>query len=264
LRNRGATLVGANFLAQRLRGAADGQARPAAARSFARERRWPERTEEEVKLRIGQKAQRMVAFLVGLGDPRVQAALARFGLSEGDIDEGWNRLRALSKVPVRFAPEAPAVELVGALDAWENQWFPIIEVVLRTSHPEVHEVVFLNLTQTEGPQVVVSVRTLLDRLEAMVRPKDEGGLGDRGEKARAHLTRRGVSDEVLAEARALLARVGKPPSTDEPIVDPEARAAAEAHMWSWYLEWSGIARAAIKDRNLLAVLGFGRAGRRTK
>lgn len=27
-------------------------------------------------------------------------------------------------------------------------------------------------------------------------------------------------------------------------------------MWAWYLEWSTIARAAIKDRGLLSRLGF--------
>ena len=29
-------------------------------------------------------------------------------------------------------------------------------------------------------------------------------------------------------------------------------------MWSWYLEWSTIARTAIKDGSLLRYLGFGR------
>jgi hypothetical protein len=39
-------------------------------------------------------------------------------------------------------------------------------------------------------------------------------------------------------------------------IDPEEEAAAIGALWSWYLEWSGIARVAIKDRRVLRMLGF--------
>jgi hypothetical protein len=32
-------------------------------------------------------------------------------------------------------------------------------------------------------------------------------------------------------------------------------------MWSWYLEWSTLARVAISDRRLLRSLGFRRSAR---
>ena len=76
--------------------------------------------------------------------------------------------------------------------------------------------------------------------------------------------RRGLTDEELAAARALLARVQRGPSSSEPVVDPEARATAEAHLWAWYLEWSGIARATVKDRRVLAALGLRPRGRKKK
>ena len=34
------------------------------------------------------------------------------------------------------------------------------------------------------------------------------------------------------------------------------REAAEQELWTWYLEWSAIARVAISDRRLLRSLGF--------
>lgn len=210
--------------------------------------------------RIAEKAQRVFELLVGLGDPRAQRALAGHGFTEAELDEGWARLIALSKVP-SLPGESPVAARLAELDAWENRWYPIIEVVLRTSHPRVHELVFRNLRQTEGVEVFVLVGTLLDRLEAIARPEEEGGLGEPGERARAHLERRGLNADVLDHARALLARVHQGPADDEPIVDPEARAAAEEHLWSWYLEWSGIARAVIKDAQILAALGFRRRGR---
>lgn len=53
---------------------------------------------------------------------------------------------------------------MGDLDAWENRWFPITDIVLRTNHPDVHAIIFRNLRQAEGVEVVATVTTLLDRL----------------------------------------------------------------------------------------------------
>lgn len=36
----------------------------------------------------------------------------------------------------------------------------------------------------------------------------------------------------------------------------EEQALAEQALWSWYLEWGGIARATLTDRRLLRSLGF--------
>jgi hypothetical protein len=44
-------------------------------------------------------------------------------------------------------------------------------------------------------------------------------------------------------------------------VSPEVRRAADEALWAWYVEWSKISRAAIRDARMLRVLGFGRAGR---
>ena len=211
--------------------------------------------------RIAEKVQRAFEFLMGMGEPRARRAMAGYGFAEADLEDGWARLIALSKVPVLIVESASA-EALAALDAWENRWFPIIDAVLRPTHPSVHELVFRNLRQTEGSQVLVSVKLMLDRLDAIARPEEEGGLAEAGEQARAHLARRGVTEEVLDQARALLARVPESPHNDEPIADPEARDAAEAHLWAWYLEWSGIARATIKDRRVLNSLGFRGRGRK--
>ncbi len=211
--------------------------------------------------RTGQKAHRLLDFLVGLGDPRARRALERHGFSPAELDDGWARLRALSEVPI--VVREPTT-LPSELDAWENRWFPIVDVVLRTQHPRVHEVVFRNLHQTEGAEVLVSVRTLLDRLDVIGRPEKKGGLGKAGRDALDHLALRGLNEEALGRARALLTSVQEPPEDDARIADPEARARAEERLWNWYLEWSGIARAVIKDRRVLASLGFRRPGRKPK
>lgn len=215
------------------------------------------------KRRVGQKAQRVLEFLVGLGHRRAREALDGCGFTEEDLDDGWERLRALSKVTPRETATSN-LNIVDELDAWENRWYPTIDLVLRTNFPDVHAIVFRNLKQTEGVELIAYITALLDRLELLARPESEGGLGEQGSAARALLAKRKVTDEVIAEGRALLARVGAEPediTLDElEVLDRQARGAAEQHMWSWYLEWSGLARINIADRRVLRLLGFLRGG----
>ena len=68
--------------------------------------------------------------------------------------------------------------MIEELDAFENKWFPIARVSLERHHPEMAAELFLNLSQTEGVEVAVSVRTFLERLAQMqqgVAPFDAGG-----------------------------------------------------------------------------------------
>lgn len=217
------------------------------------------------RMTIGQKAERVLQFLVGLASRRARRALARHGFTQADVEDGWERLKALSNIS--GAPDGDGVdrELLRDLDAWENVWFPVVDIALRTNFPSVRDAVLRNLRQSERAEVVVSVSTLVARIDAMARTEDEGGLGDEGAAARALLARRGLTDAVVAEARALLARIGssqEAPSDDVEALDREVRAAAEQRMWSWYLEWSGIARIVITDGRVLRSLGFRRNERK--
>jgi hypothetical protein len=144
------------------------------------------------------------------------------------------------------------------LDGWENRWFPITDVVLATNVPEAHAMVFKNLSQTEGLEVIVSVGTFLERLETLPKSREEGGLGATGRNARELLIKRGLDSNAVAEARALLEKVGKiePSDIDASGVPSEREEMLERDLWNWYLEWSGIARIAISDRRLLRTLGF--------
>lgn len=208
------------------------------------------------RLTLGQKAQRLLQFLMGLGNKRIVRALQPFGFDQAALDEGWALLRLTTASHLDAErPTQPTGEQITRLDAWENRWFPIASAVLKRHHPDVHAKVFLNLSQTQGNQVVVSVGTLVERIDAL----PATGQGE----ALATLIRHGLTTEVLDVARGMLAQlrqsppIEEPPEGDEPVVD---RAAEEA-MWSYYLQWSVIARRAISDRRLLRQLGFLRAQR---
>ena len=205
------------------------------------------------KLTIGQKAVRTLAFMMGLRNRQVAVALAAHGFTQADIDEGFQRLAALTNGRLDVVPIAPSADpaQVRALDLWENRWFPIVSATLRARFPALHAMLFNNLTQTEGLEVIVSVSTLLSRLDAA--RKDATNKA-----AFALLARRGLTDEIIANARRLLKAVATAETTieEKPSITPEEDAALETALWDWYLEWSGIARASITDRRALRALGF--------
>jgi hypothetical protein len=210
------------------------------------------------KKRVGDKAERVLKLLLGLRNKKVASALSARGFGKADLEEGFALLRGLTDVAMGvLPPENVNPTLVLSLDAWENEWFPVADATLSRHYPEVHAKLFLNLSQTEGAAVVISVGTFIDRLEQM--NKADGGYGPDGKDARKLLERRGLTRDVAAEAKALLEKVTTIEKRPEPP-DLEAQraevTAAEDKMWAWYLEWGTIARAAIKDRGLLRQLGF--------
>lgn len=214
------------------------------------------------RLTIGQKATRVVYFLLGLRNARTAAYLKPYGFTEADLQEGWIFLRAVGKSQLDSEPEGPDYdpETLITLDRWENKWFPIADATLQRHAPAVHRWLFKNLSQTEGAAVVVSVGTFVERFDNLDKPESEGGPKSGGKAAKKKLVERGMTKPVLDEARTLLGRLGAISGPLPDLPDLAAAAAqvaqAEKDMWAWYLEWSRIARRVITQRSLLRQLGF--------
>ena len=209
-------------------------------------------------LRLGDKASRILRFLLGLRDGAIAAAMERQGMRQEDVDEGWDLLRALGRR--RLGAELPAVaaDLVHQIDEWENYWFPILDGVLARHFPAVHAQVFRNLTQGEKEESPVTVTLLLERLDTLRDPT--GPFGADGPKALEFLReRRMLTEDVLAVPRGLLKEFKKfSPDRAALRKEEEARevARAEDAAWAWYIEWSRIARVVIKSRRMLRTLGY--------
>jgi len=208
---------------------------------------------------IGEKTTRVIRFLIGLRNPAVATALANYGFSEQDMAEGWNLVNALGKGRLAVLPAQPRdTEVLQKLDAWENHWFPVSSASLERRYPAVFARMFLNLQQAEGPQVAVTVRTFVDRFDDLTAA--DSPYGADGAKARDLLATRGVTPAVVDEARNLLAQLTKVAAAPIPqasLLEQEAELErAEDALWAWYLEWSKVARVAIKQRALLRQLGF--------
>jgi hypothetical protein len=215
-------------------------------------------------IRLGDKIERVIRFLLGVRNPRIATALAGYGFKEADMAEGWILVHGLGQGKLAVLPVASReMETLQKLDAWENHWFPIASAVLERHHPAVHARVFLNLAQAEGPEVAVSVGTFVSRYDDL--SAEASKHGPEGTKARDVLTSRGLTPGIIEEARALLAALTKvsAPVETPSQVDLEAQLEeAEAKLWAWYLEWSRVARVAIKQRVLLRQLGFLSTARR--
>lgn len=212
------------------------------------------------KMSIGQKAVRVLQFLMGLRNAQVAAALSVHGFKNEDLAEGWSKMAALTAGRLEIPPPRTADEsALSALDKWENKWFPIASASLRSRFPEVHAAVFLNLPQTQGPELIISVSIFLSRLEDLK-------SSETGKQALLLLEKRGMVEAVLDEAKALLKKLETMETRRPapPAVSPAEEARREAELWNWYLEWSEIARTVISDRRQLRALGFFANSRRGK
>jgi len=211
------------------------------------------------RLTVGQKAERVLALMLGLRKQKIAETLAAHGFSDDDMAEGWQLMQGLTRTRLGIIAGIAAASpgLVQKVDAWENKWFPIAESALKRHQPALHAWMFRNLTQTEGAAALLSVGTFIERHDALTKPPSKGGPDDStiGEAAKKLLTKRGITKEVIDEARALLEEAG---TLEESVPQPAELdyTAAEAALWSWYLEWSTIARSAITSRKLLRELGF--------
>jgi len=150
-----------------------------------------------------------------------------------------------------FAPNK-AKEYLADLDDWENAWFPVVSATLERHYPALHATIFKNLSQTSGAEVIVSVGTLLDRLDTMK-------ASEAGKKADALLVTRGLTTEVRAQASKLIDTIKQTEETVLPEIDPASKAEQEKALdkvWAWYREWSQIARTVIKRGDVLIRLGL--------
>jgi len=146
---------------------------------------------------------------------------------------------------------------VAEVDSWENTWFDVADAALSRSSPEVHGVLFKNLSKVSGSGTVLTVRTFLDRLDAL---QEEEGEPSR--EAMALLEKRGLTAKRREEARALLAKVESVELTDDELdtSDQETTKAKREQaldaMWDWFQDWAKTARTVVKNRNYQAMLGL--------
>ncbi len=206
----------------------------------------------------------------------IRATLAARGYSDDDHREGWRLLHAASGFnPQAAAPgaalAAPIDESVRSaivqLDAADEPLVRILRASLGRRFPEQAAFVLDGVEATQGAGAVIVVATLLGRLDALANDPARKKTRADDRKALDLVAQRGYGPERLAELRALVKKAQSSPDAPPAAapVDDGARAAALGALHAWWKEWSEIARAVIRRRDHLILLGLARrAARKTE
>lgn len=206
------------------------------------------------KANINAKATRVLKFILGGRHPAVHEAMAAFGYSDAERRQGLALLEAVTRTKWDARVPQQGQAETQLIDQAENVWFPIARGALKMRFPEAYDYLFHNLGQTSGPAVVLTAGTFFARLCELGSGKSP--VGRQGVKARALLAQRGLTDEVIAETEALIEQLARKKDRPAYFASQAEQKEAEDAMWAWYLDWSAVARVAVKDRRLLRSLGF--------
>lgn len=202
----------------------------------------------------------VLRFLVGARHPQIRMLLALRGTDE-TLEEGWELFTVASGRRLAYThpfgamlAEDDTKRLIQAIDDDENAWFPVVDATLTRHFPHVRDELFKNISQTQGPQVVVSVGTLLERIrELEAQPTAETT------QVLALLDSRGFTQRLREQMYARVEQVRRASEVTLPEIDPNSAAerdAALAKAWDWYREWRQIARTVVRRRDMLMRLGL--------
>jgi hypothetical protein len=193
--------------------------------------------------------------------PAIRGALAARGYSEQEHQEGWDLLLKVSGFPQK-TPEATNDEevskAIAALDAWDEPNFRILRAALDRHHPAQGAFVFHNLEPSTGAGAVLSVATLLDRLDALEGAPERKATRKADHAALALLAKRGVDEAERKRLRELV-QIAQRPASAAPATeaaDDGEQQATFLKLYAWYSEWSETARALIKRRDHLIRMGL--------
>jgi len=215
------------------------------------------------RLDLAFKLQRVLKFLLATLDPRIFTLLVLRGYSNDRRREGWELfLKAGGQLVDMVAPPAsdgtPSAQVL-EVDAYENEWYDTVEAALQRQYPAVCETVFRNLHKSSDEEVLLTMSTMLDRLDKL--QNDAAGRD-----ALALLAERGFTPQVRKHGRDLIERVTKgtvaPLATPDPATEAE-RQKAEDDLWAYYLDWSKTARTVIRRKDLRIKLGISSPTRST-
>jgi hypothetical protein len=232
----------------------------------------PSLTEAPSRQILDETPGRALKFLGTVSRSKViHALLAARGYTQAEHEQGWSLLLQVSGYQ-RAAPvtsEDPVVrEAVVALDQWDEPNFRIVRAALDRRHPEQSAFVFDGgLGPQVGAAAVVSVATLLDRLDALESSPERKKTRKADHEALETLAKRGVDKAERERLRALVEIAKRPANDDDAIAagdDEDLHASSDATsegllaLRAWYQEWSEVARVVVKRRSDLIRLGLAR------
>lgn len=205
---------------------------------------------------------RMLKFLRAAGThPAIRVALAAVGYDDGEHRRGWELLHNASgyqqKDQYGSVVDPNVSGAINTLDAQDEGLHVRVDASLRHRHPAVRALLLDGIRPGQGAAAVLFVRELLKRLSGLETTK--GATASEAKAALAVLAARGITPEKRVELAALVktaeSLTAMTPSETPNALDPRDRAHLLAAR-AWFEEWSEIARAELKRKDYLILLGL--------
>lgn len=196
---------------------------------------------------------RAITFSIGVAKyPAIAAVLGQKGYNQAENDYAWQRLSKLGALPsvggTAGVSDQQVSDAVIELDAWDEPNFGIIRAVTNRFYPKLIDVIFKDLEPKQGPEAVLSVATMLDRLDELAASTDP----DAGPLLKL-LSDRSYTKVERTRLRGLVEMVTT--FTPVTLVTDAERVQILTELYDWITDWSTTAHALIKRRQHLIALG---------
>jgi hypothetical protein len=209
---------------------------------------------------------RLVTFLGACGKyPAIRAQMAAAGYTQADHDHGWVLLQGITGYQKAALPNVADVEVRDAaleLDAWDELNFRVIQACLAHKHPAQGAFLFEGLEPSKGLKAIVGIKLLLDRVNALESSPDRAATREEDHAALATLARRGYTPAEWQRLGGLvtIARRGTQ-QVDLPSTASAAPSPVELEAHRFFNDWAETARARVKRRDQLILLGLAKRRR---
>src|SRR5690606_27307379 len=137
----------------------------------------------------------------------VARQLRPFGLTALTLEGGWKLFADVTDLrweKVLSKPTRTAAVVTEAA-AFGDERVPVIKIVLAAHDPKGAVISFAEIVRNDGKEAAISVHVLLERLEAM--KKGDSPFGEEGQKAYEYLQTRGLSDDIISDAKNGISRL---------------------------------------------------------
>jgi hypothetical protein len=192
----------------------------------------------------------------------IRIAMFAYGYTEQEQAHGWQLLldaNGYTPTELPFSNDRVARAAIAEVDSWDESGFRRMQAALGRLHPEQAAFVFEGVSPGQGANAVVSVATVLERLDALESSPDREASHDADRAALETLARRGIDKterERLARLVVAAQGAGVPSAAEAQSQSAEQRTQALEALRAWYHDWSETARAVIRRRDYLVMLGL--------
>lgn len=223
-----------------------------------------------LKLNIGQAnaretATRALLFLTAAGTyPSIRVALARKGYSATVHNQFWSHLHTLAQYRGGgLDPTDTIRSAVEEINAVDDDLYRLSRAATRDDFPEQHAFLFDGFEPVSGPGCVVSMRTFLDRVDALESSKERKATRKTDEAALAKMAERGLTPAERERLRGLLNIAQSSLDTLDISAAPPPPD-AYPRLKAMLDEWTEVARVTISRRGDLIKLGIVRRRKPSK